>query len=100
VPSAAAPAAATPSASSAPAARRADDEEVIPIVIVGVRALPGRETTFTAQDGATWVQTDGQRVVGLPETPFDAELKPGAMGSRFLVPTGRGRAIRVRRVEP
>ncbi|RPI63120.1 MAG: hypothetical protein EHM50_02815 [Lysobacterales bacterium] len=98
--SAAPPPAVTPSASSAPAARRADDEEVIPIVIVGVRALPGRETTFTAEDGATWVQTDSQRVVGLPEPPFDAELKPGAMGSRFLVPAGRGRAIRVRRVEP
>jgi hypothetical protein len=89
-----------PPPASAPAARRTNDEEVIPIVIVGVRTPQGRETTFTAQDGTTWVQTDSQRVVGLPETPFDAELKAGAMGSRFLVPAGRGRAIRVRRVEP
>ena len=65
---------------------------IVPIVIVGVRTLPGRETTFTAQDGTTWVQTDSQRVAGLPETPFDAEIKPGAMGSTFLVPKERGRA--------
>lgn len=89
---AAAPAPST--AAAAPAAER------MPIVIVGVRTLPGRETTFTAQDGTTWVQTDSQRVAGLPETPFDAEIKPGAMGSNFLVPKDRGRAVRVRRVTP
>ena len=104
-PAPAAPAAQTPASpapppASAPAARRTNDEEVIRIVIVGVRTPRGRETTFTAQDGTTWVQTDSQRVVGLPETPFDAELKSGAMGSRFLVPAGRGRAVRVRRVDP
>jgi hypothetical protein len=41
------------------------------------------------------VQTDGQRVAGLPATPFAAEIKSGTMGSYFLVPEGR-RAIRVR----
>lgn len=98
-----APAARTPPAApgaQTPTAPREDGDEAIPIVIVGVRTLAGRETTFTAQDGATWVQTDSQRIVGLPETPFEAELKPGAMGSRFLVPMGRGRAIRVRRSAP
>jgi len=87
-----------PAAPEAAAAGRDDDDadRVVPIVIVGVRALPGRETTFTAEDGGIWVQTDSQRVVGLPETPFDAELRPGAIGSTFLVPKERGRAIRVR----
>jgi hypothetical protein len=42
------------------------------------------------------VQTDSQRVVGLPDTPFEAELKSGMMGSYFLAPKDRGRAIRVR----
>jgi hypothetical protein len=79
-------------AASAPA-------DVVPIVIVSVRTLPGRETTFTTQDGRTWVQTDSQRIYGLPDTPFDAEIKPGAVGSKFLVPKGGGRAIRVRLVE-
>jgi len=68
----------------------------VPIVIVAMRALPGRETTFTAEDGTAWVQTDGQRLVGLPDTPFAAEIRPGAMGSYFLVPSDRGRAVRVR----
>jgi hypothetical protein len=105
-PPAAAAAASTPTAApptataSAPAAQPAKDDEVTAIVIVGVRAQPGRETSFTAQNGVTWVQTDSQRVVGLPDTPFEAELRPGVMGSKFLVPTGRGRAIRVRAVEP
>ena len=59
---------------------------------------PGRETTFTDEDGTSWVQTDSQRIYGLPDTPFDAELKRGAMGSYFLVPAERARAIRVRPV--
>ena len=88
------------SATAAGAAQREDAEEIISIVIVGVRTLPGRETTFTAQDGTLWVQTDSQRVAGLPETPFDAEIKPGAMGSTFLLPKDRGRAVRVRRATP
>jgi hypothetical protein len=93
-------AAPTTATASAPASTPAVDDAVTAIVIVGVRAQPGRETSFTAQDGVTWVQTDSQRVVGLPEPPFEAELRPGVMGSRFLVPPGRGRAIRVRAVEP
>jgi hypothetical protein len=91
------PAPATP---RAPAAATNDgaDGESIPIVIVGTRALPGRETTFTAQDGTSWIQTDSQRITGLPDPPFDAEIKPGAMGSYFLVAKDRQRAIRVRPV--
>ena len=85
-------------APAAPAAGRDDDEQIVPIVVVGMRALPGRETTFTTQDGTSWVQTDSQRVVGLPDTPFDAEIKRGAMGSYFLVAKDRPRAIRVRPV--
>ena len=77
-----------------------DADAVVSIVVVGVRTLPGRETTFTAQDGTAWVQTDSQRIAGLPKTPFDAEIKPGAMGSTFLLPKGHGRAVRVRRASP
>ena len=102
-PTAQAPTAATQAApapaSAATPASAANPDKVVPIVIVSVRTLPGRETTFTTKDGATWVQTDSQRVFGLPDTPFDAELKPGAVGSTFLVPRVGARAIRVRLVE-
>jgi hypothetical protein len=47
-------------------------------------------------DGDVWVQTDGRRVV-VPDVPFDAEIRPGALGSRFLAPRAGGRAVRVRR---
>jgi hypothetical protein len=90
-------AAPAPSASAAAPAGGPDDEDrIIPIVVVEVSGHPGRETIFRTRDGATWVQTDAQRVGNLPETPFEAELKPGTMGSYFLVPKDRGRAIRVR----
>ena len=101
-----APAAQAPAAQASPAptttatpASAANPDKVTPIVIVGVRTLPGRETTFTTKDGATWVQTDSQRIYGLPDTPFDAQLKPGAVGSTFLVPKVGTRAIRVKLVE-
>jgi hypothetical protein len=83
-------------APAAPAAGPARDDGIVPLVIVGVRTLPGRETTFTTDDGTRWVQTDSQQIVGLPDAPFEAELKPGAMGSRFLQPKDHPRAIRVR----
>jgi hypothetical protein len=98
-PAAQAPAAPAAQASTATSASSANPDKVIPIVVVNVRALQGRETSFTTQDGATWVQTDSQRIYGLPETPFDAELKPGAVGSTFLVPKSSKRAIRVKLVE-
>jgi hypothetical protein len=89
----------TTSAAQTPAADEQRNREIVPIVVVGVRTLQGRETTFTTDDGETWVQTDSQRVAGLPATPFDAELKPGAVGSTFLVPKNGARAIRVRLVQ-
>ena len=99
-PTASAPHASTPPAPAASAApASAMEADVVPIVIVSVRTLPGRETTFTTQDGRTWVQTDSQRIYGLPDTPFNAEIKPGAVGSKFLVPKDGGRAIRVKLVQ-
>jgi hypothetical protein len=98
--SAATPAPAAPTVNVPPAggnAGRGNGDELIPIVVVNVRALPGREATFTDRDGTRWVQTDSQRIINLPDAPFDANLKRGAMGSFFLVPE-EGRAIRVRQV--
>jgi hypothetical protein len=90
---AAAPAATT---AAAPAAPREEEQRAVSVTIVSASAPQGRAATFTASDGRTWVQTDSQRVMSLPDTPFTAEIKSGAMSSTFLVPEGRGRAIRVR----
>src|SRR6187549_1617747 len=102
-PAAQAPAAQAPAAPAAQASTAApapaNPDKMIPIVVVSIRSLPGRETSFTTKDGATWVQTDSQRIYGLPDPPFDAELKPGAVGSTFLVPKTGSRAIRVKLVE-
>jgi len=86
-----------PVAPAAPVAGSASgySDAVIPIVIVGVRRLPGRDTIFTTQYVATWVQSDSTQNVGLPEAPFEAEIQPGAMGSRFLQPKDFPRRIRV-----
>lgn len=89
---------AAPAAPAARSAGRIANDGPVPVVIVGVRTLQGRETTFTAEDGTRWVQTDSQQIVGLPDAPFEAELKPGAMGSRFLQPKNHPRAIRVRQL--
>jgi hypothetical protein len=70
----------------------------VPVVVVGVRQLEGRSARFTLEDGDVWIQTSTGRLL-LPDVPFNAELKPGAMSSYFLVPTERGRAVRVRRGE-
>jgi len=100
-PAAPATAAAPPARAAAPAPAPAGAPaapQVRSVVIAEVRALPGRSTVFTTTGGEIWIQTDNQRP-RFPDTPFDAEIKPGAMGSFFLVPTDRGRAMRVRRAE-
>jgi len=67
---------------------------VVPIVVLGTRALPGRGVEFTTDRGEVWVQTDTQPLQ-LPPTPFNAEIKRGTLGSVFLVPENR-LGIRVR----
>ena len=89
----AAPAAA--SARKAPAADKEAAADIVPIVIVQIRALPGRAATFVTDTGETWVQTDSQRQ--LPNVPFKAGIKAGSMGSSFLVPDDYAHSFRVRR---
>jgi len=89
----AAPSAATPR--RAPAATQEQAPELVPIVIVQIRALPGRAATFVTDTGDTWIQTDNQRL--LPTVPFKAAIKPGSVSSFFLVPDDFARSFRVRR---
>jgi hypothetical protein len=102
-PEPAAPAApvAAPAAKPAPAPAEAEqaDADVVPIVIVSVRDTPGRNAkVFTADNGSVWIQTDSV-ALNTPDTPFDAQIKKGMVGSFFLVPANKGRAVRVRRAE-
>ena len=90
--------AATPAAERRNAERDAEDDEdrTVQVMVVAVHKIRN-DARFTTADGEIWLQTDG-RSTNLPEPPFQAELRPGAMGSTFLVPTDR-RAIRVRRAD-
>ncbi len=93
-------ASAPPAAPAAPAPPRAPEatkepaSDLVPIVIVQIRAIPGRAATFVTDKGDTWVQTDSQRK--LPDVPFKAAIKSGSMGSSFLVPDDYAHSFRVR----
>lgn len=90
---------ASPTAAAAPsraaAARSQPTTETIRVRIVSVRRDNTANATFVTDDGQVWRQTDGRRV-NLDEPPFAAEIRPGALGSSFLVPDGK-RAIRAHR---
>jgi hypothetical protein len=71
-----------------------EEPTAYPVTIVDIpRTRP--ETVFVTEDGDIWIQNDTRRL-NLPDTPFAAELRPGALGSYFLVPEGSSRAVRVR----
>jgi hypothetical protein len=81
-----------------PAARSAGSDAEPPsvaVVIVAVRQRPGLNTLFTTEEGQIWAQLDFEQSY-FPRPPFSAEIRPGKLGSFFLVPT-RGTAVRVRR---
>jgi hypothetical protein len=68
-------------------------DELAMVTIVDVIADGLGRTSFVTDDGAVYRQTDG-RSSRFPETPFEAEIRPGALGSSFLVIAG-GRGVRV-----
>jgi hypothetical protein len=96
----AAPGAATVARTApAPAQTAQVEADIIPIVIVSVHDTPGRNAkVFTADNGSVWIQTDSV-AMNMPDTPFNAQIKKGVVGSFFLVPTNKGRSVRVRRAE-
>jgi len=95
-PAAAAPATAA-AAAAAPAPAQSSPPEIMPIVVVNVRQLAGRnDKVFTTDLGAVWVQTDNVRVT-YPEPPFEAQIKAGMMGSFFFTVDDRHRSVRVKR---
>lgn len=71
----------------------ADGERTVLVVEVDTR-IPGR-AVFITEAGEQFVQTSGDSRLLLPTVPFQAELRPGAVGSQFLSPLGQGRTVRV-----
>jgi hypothetical protein len=65
------------------------------VTIVDVRtAIPGRAVFITSDDEA-FVQTSGRLRLYLPDVPFPATVRSGAVGGMFLTPEGTRRSIRV-----
>ena len=64
------------------------------VVIVAVRQRQGLNTSFTTDQGQIWMQVDFEQNY-FPRPPFSATLRPGTLGSFFLLPSG-GTAVRVR----
>jgi hypothetical protein len=91
-------AAAIAAATAAPSKTdRSTDEPLVPIVVVKMRTIPGSgDSVFTTDNGITWVQTDNSKL-SFPEVPFNAQIKPGVMGSYFLLMEDRNHGVRVRR---
>lgn len=68
------------------------------IIIVEVFRNSLGQTRFVTQDGVTYVQTSTQRG-RYPETPFEAELEPGARETFFLSSPLGGPRVRVDRLD-
>lgn len=78
-----------------PADARTTNRRDRSVRIVEVRTqIPGR-AVFVTSDGEEFVQTSGQLRLYLPEVPFQAEVRSGAIGGMFLTPEGTRRSIRI-----
>lgn len=74
------------------------DEQITEIVdtIASYRLDPTGKALITLSNGARWVQTDNQPVLGEPKTGDPITIEQAAMGS-FKAKIGSRRAIRVKR---
>lgn len=79
--------------SDAPDAGRDEGERQVTVVEVRT-TVPGR-AVFVTSDGEEFVQTSGRLNLYLPDVPFQANLRAGAVGGRFLTPEGTRRSIRI-----
>lgn len=65
------------------------------VTIVEVRTtIPGR-AVFVTSDGVELVHTSGASRLFLPDVPFEATVRRGAVGGLFLLPEGSRAGIRV-----
>lgn len=66
------------------------------IVVTELRLRTPSSAVFVTATGQVWEQADTGRG-RYPETPFEAKLEPGSLGSMFLISPEGGPRIRVRR---
>jgi len=89
---------AAPSARADTSARAdagANGDRARKVQIVEVRTpIPGR-AVFVTSEGEEFVQTSGEIRLYLPDVPFQAEVRPGALGGLFLTPEETRRRIRI-----
>lgn len=78
--------------------RMAADESEGPVLIriASFDRLPDGRMAFKTEDDQRWTQSGSDRVRGLPEPPFEAELRP-AFGDTWFLSFGDRPAIRVQR---
>jgi len=74
------------------------DQNTIRVTVVSVTKNLRGKLVFETESGQVWLQT-GQREARFTDIPFEAEVRPAAMGSYFIRPTIGGISIRVRREE-
>jgi hypothetical protein len=98
VPAAAIPAAAAAASVAVPSASppppRAGDAPKT-IVVTELRLRTPSSAVFVTESGQVWEQSDSGRG-RYPDTPFEATLEKGSLGSTFLISPAGGPRIRVR----
>jgi len=72
------------------------EADTITVTVTAVKKNLQGKWVFETSGGEVWLQT-GQRVARFMDTPFDAEIRPAAMGSYFIRPSDGGVSVRVRR---
>jgi hypothetical protein len=78
--------------------RPVEDATTMRVTVTSVRKSLRNMLIFETENGQVWQQTD-QRTVRYEDTPFEADIRPGSMGSFFLKPESGSMSIRVRRDE-
>jgi hypothetical protein len=73
-------------------------EERLALNVTSAREQPDGKWLLVLEGGATWVQTDQQRLTRYPKKGSKVEIRKAALGTYFMNIDGQ-RAIRVRRVE-
>ncbi|MFT3978313.1 MAG: hypothetical protein QM688_14580 [Sphingomonas bacterium] len=80
-----------------PLFENAPDIDRVETTLQSATITPGAPMTFVLADGATWMQTDDNQVVGKPKQGEKVVITRGTLGS-FKLALGNRPAIKVRRV--
>lgn len=76
--------------------RQPTEANTLQVTVISVRENLSNRFVFETEAGQVWLQID-QRRARYEDTPFEAEIRPGSMGSFFLKPRSSSVSVRVRR---